>query len=407
MSGVIIIGSGHAGCNTAINLRRSGYEDNIIIFSIENELPYHRPPLSKKFFKGDISFEGILIKNESFYSDNNIQFKANSEIVEVNAKEKYLRTCSGDQYEFSCLVFATGSSSRVFSESVFPDIDIYYLRNIADVNNINILLKESKKPLLIGGGYIGLELAASMTEMGMPVSIIEQEERLLKRVTAPVMSEFYKDLHESRGVQIFCNQSIKTINKLDNEYEVLTSDGNSIKTDFIIAGIGAIPNDELAQEAGIKCKNGILVDQYCRTNIPYIFAAGDCANAFNDLYGFSMRVESVPSANAHAKVVTSSILGNEITNRELPWFWSDQYELKLQMAGLSEGYDEIHIHGKIEENAFMACYGKEGSLIAVDSVNMPKNFNNYKKALANSMGLSMDLIKDPKFDPSSIFSASY
>ena len=143
MSGVIIIGSGHAGTNTAINLRRSGYEDNIIIFSIENELPYHRPPLSKKFFKGDISLEGILIKNESFYSDNNIQLKTNSEIVEVNAKEKYLRTCSGDQYEFSCLVFATGSSSRVFSESVFPDIDIYYLRNIADVNNINILLKES------------------------------------------------------------------------------------------------------------------------------------------------------------------------------------------------------------------------------------------------------------------------
>lgn len=407
MSGVIIIGSGHAGCSTAINLRRSGYEDAIIIFSIENELPYHRPPLSKKFFKGDLALEDILIKSESFYSDNNIQVKTNTEVKEVDVIERYLKTCSGEKYEFSYLVFATGASSRVFPDNAYPDVDISYLRNITDVNHINNLLQDSKKPLLIGGGYIGLELAASMTEIGMSVSIIEQEERLLKRVTAPVMSEFYKDLHESRGVQIFCNQSIKTISKFDHGYEVLTSDDNTIKTDFIIAGIGAIPNDELAQKAGIKCKNGILVDQYCRTNIPYVFAAGDCANAFNELYGFSMRVESVPSANAHAKVVNSSILGNEVTNRELPWFWSDQYEFKLQMAGLSQGYDEIYLHGKITEDSFMICYGKEGSLIAVDSVNMPKNFNNYKKALANGMRLSMDLIKDPSFDPSSIFSASY
>tara|TARA_B000000475_G_scaffold44488_1_gene33445 strand:+ start:546 stop:1769 length:1224 start_codon:yes stop_codon:yes gene_type:complete len=407
MSGVIIIGSGHAGCSTAINLRRSGYEDTIMIFSIENELPYHRPPLSKKFFKGDLALEDILIKSEAFYSDNNIQVKTNTEVKEVDVIERYLKTCSGEKYEFSYLVFATGASSRVFLDNAYPDVDISYLRNITDVNHINNLLQDSKKPLLIGGGYIGLELAASMTEMGMSVSIIEQEERLLKRVTAPVMSEFYKDLHESRGVQIFCNQSIKNINKFDHGYEVLTSDDNTIKTDFIIAGIGAIPNDDLAQKAGIKCKNGILVDQYCRTNIPYVFAAGDCANAYNELYGFSMRVESVPSANAHAKVVNSSILGNEVTNRELPWFWSDQYEFKLQMAGLSQGYDEIYLHGKITEDSFMICYGKEGSLIAVDSVNMPKNFNNYKKALANGMRLSMDLIKDPSFDPSSIFSASY
>ena len=407
MSGVLIIGSGHAGCSTAINLRRSGYEDKITMFSIEDEYPYHRPPLSKKFFKGDSLKKDILIKSESFYSDNNIDLKTNTEITQVNIKEKYITTYTGDRYEFSCLVFATGSSSRVFPATTYPGVDIYYLRNIADVNCINNLLKNSKKPLLIGGGYIGLELAASMQEMGLSVSIIEQEDRLLKRVTAPVMSKFYKDLHESRGVKIFCDHSIETINKIDHKYEVLTNNGISISADLIIAGIGAIPNSKLAEDSGIKCKNGIIVDQYCRTNVPYVFAAGDCANAFNDLYGYAMRVESVPSANAHAKVIASSIIGNEVTNRELPWFWSDQYEFKLQMAGLSDEYDEIYIHGKIEDNSFMACYGKEGSLIAVDSVNMPKIFNNYKKALANSMRLSMDLVKDPNFDPSSIFSASY
>ena len=246
-----------------------------------------------------------------------------------------------------------------------------------------------------------------MQEMGKIVSLIETEERLLKRVTAPVMSDFYKNLHESRGIRIFCNQSIESIKNTKNGYEVITSGGSKIYADTLIAGIGAIPNDELAIDAGIKCKNGILVDKYCRTNIPNIFAAGDCANGFNDLLGYTIRLESVPNANAQAKVVSSSIMGNDEINKELPWFWSDQYDLKLQMAGLSNGYDDIYIHGTIEEYTFIVCYGKDGNLIAVDSVNMPKVFNNYKKALSNRMMLSMDLVKDPNFDPSSIFSASY
>ena len=408
MSGIVIIGAGHAGCNTAVNLRRSGFKDDITIFTSEDNLPYHRPPLSKKFFKGDVSLKDIFIKKKTFYDDNNIQIKTSTEIVHVDAKAKYVETNNGDQYEFSCLVFATGSSSRRFPDNLYPGVDIYYLRDIADVNRIKKSLKHAKKPLLIGGGYIGLELAASMQEMGLSVSIIELEDRLLKRVTAPVMSNFYKNLHESRGVKIFCNQKIESINiSNDKEYNLITTDDENISTDLIIAGIGAIANDALAKDAGIKCKNGILVDQYCRTNIPYIFAAGDCANSFNELTGNSLRIESVPSANAHAKVIASSITGNELVNRELPWFWSDQYEYKLQMAGLSDGYDDIYIHGKIEDNSFIVCYGKAGSLIAIDSVNMPKIYNNYKKALSNSMKIAMDLVKDPNFDPSSIFSASY
>jgi 3-phenylpropionate/trans-cinnamate dioxygenase ferredoxin reductase subunit len=408
MKGVVIIGSGHAGCNTAINLRRAGFSESIKIFSKENYYPYHRPPLSKKFFKGDLTEENILLKNTTFYEDNNIEIHLNTFISEVDIKNNFIRTTSGDDYEFSYLVFATGTSSRVFADNMFPGIDIFYLRNIDDVKRIQTALTDNSKPLLIGGGYIGLELAASMQEMGHTVSIIELEDRLLKRVTAPIMSTFFQDLHESKGVNVLCNQSIQSI-KVDKKgnYLVTTDNGTIIDTNILIAGIGAIPNDDLAQNAGIKCKNGILIDEYCRTNVPHVFAAGDCANGFNNLLGYSIRLESVPNANAQAKVVASSIIGNEDLNRELPWFWSDQYDLKLQMAGLSNGYDDVYIQGKIEDNAFIVCYGKKGNLIAVDSVNMPKIFNNYKKALSNGMRLSMELVSDSNFDPASLFSASY
>ena len=407
MSEVLIIGSGHAGCNTALNLRRAGFTGKIKIFSHDSFLPYHRPPLSKKFFKNEVSEDNILLKNESFYKDNQIEVILNTFVIKINPEKNFIQTSSGEKHQFTHLVLATGTSSRVFKEHEFTGIDIHYLRNIDDVKKIQQSLNDSEKPLLIGGGYIGLELAASMQEMGKIVSLIETEERLLKRVTAPVMSDFYKNLHESRGIRIFCNQSIESIKNTKNGYEVITSEGSKIYADTLIAGIGAIPNDELAIDAGIKCKNGILVDKYCRTNIPNIFAAGDCANGFNDLLGYTIRLESVPNANAQAKVVSSSIMGNDDINKELPWFWSDQYDLKLQMAGLSNGYDDIYIHGTIEEYTFIVCYGKDGNLIAVDSVNMPKVFNNYKKALSNRMMLSMDLVKDPNFDPSSIFSASY
>ena len=407
MSEVLIIGSGHAGCNTALNLRRAGFTGKIKIFSHDSFFPYHRPPLSKKFFKNKVSEDNILLKNESFYKDNQIEVILNTFVIKINPEKNFIQTSSGEKHQFTHLVLATGTSSRVFKEHEFTGIDIHYLRNIDDVKKIQQSLNDSEKPLLIGGGYIGLELAASMQEMGKIVSLIETEERLLKRVTAPVMSDFYKNLHESRGIRIFCNQSIESIKNTKNGYEVITSEGSKIYADTLIAGIGAIPNDELAIDAGIKCKNGILVDKYCRTNIPNIFAAGDCANGFNDLLGYTIRLESVPNANAQAKVVSSSIMGNDEINKELPWFWSDQYDLKLQMAGLSNGYDDIYIHGTIEEYTFIVCYGKDGNLIAVDSVNMPKVFNNYKKALSNRMTLSMDLVKDPNFDPSSIFSASY
>jgi 3-phenylpropionate/trans-cinnamate dioxygenase ferredoxin reductase subunit len=285
--------------------------------------------------------------------------------------------------------------------------NLFYLRKISDVLEIHYQLESAKDIVLIGGGYIGLEVASAMTELGLNVTILEAEERILKRVTSPELSSFYQTVHEAKGVQIICNARVRgliaenhTINSVELE------SGEKILADAVLAGIGAIPNTELAEQIGLDCSNGITTDQYCRTSNPHILAAGDCANSFNALLNQTIRLESVPNALSHAKVVSSSIIGNELYNKELPWFWSDQYDLKLQMAGLSSGFDECVIIGDIDAAEFIACYGKNGHLIAVDSVNQSKQFMLFKRALSNGFMLEMSLLKNKDFQPESIFSGS-
>jgi 3-phenylpropionate/trans-cinnamate dioxygenase ferredoxin reductase subunit len=285
--------------------------------------------------------------------------------------------------------------------------NLFYLRQITDVLSIQKLIGSSKNIVLIGGGYIGLEVASAMIELGLNVTILEAEERVLQRVTSPDVSKFYNDFHTKKGVEIICNARVSSLNaenKLINA--VSLESGQSISADMVLVGIGAIPNIQLADSIGIECDNGIKTDQYCRTSIPHILAVGDCTSSFNALFNREFRLESVPNALAQSKVASSSIVGDDLFNNEMPWFWSDQYDLKLQMAGLSSGYDECHIIGDIDSAEFVACYGKEGHLIAVDSVNQSKQFMLFKKALGNGFKLEMSLIKDKNFQPESIFSGS-
>ena len=285
--------------------------------------------------------------------------------------------------------------------------NLFYLRQITDVLSIHESIGSAKNIVLIGGGYIGLEVASAMIELGLNVTILEAEERILQRVTSPEVSKFYNDFHSKKGVEIICNAKITSLNaenKMINA--VILDSGESIPADIVLAGIGAIPNTQLADSIGLDCSNGIKTDQYCRTSIPNILAVGDCTSSLNALYNQELRLESVPNALAQSKVASSSIVGNELFNNEMPWFWSDQYDLKLQMAGLSSSYDECHIIGDIDSAEFIACYGKNGYLIAVDSVNQSKQFMLFKKALGNGFQLEMSLIKDKNFQPESIFSGS-
>jgi 3-phenylpropionate/trans-cinnamate dioxygenase ferredoxin reductase subunit len=324
--------------------------------------------------------------------------------VDTSAKE-----ISSDHMKFSFdyLVFATGASPRLLSMPNADAKNLFYLRKISDVIDIHAELESAKNIVLIGGGYIGLEVASAMVDLGLKVTIIEAEDRILKRVTSPELSTFYQSTHEAKGVKIICNAKVNGLlaeNHIINSIEL--ESGEKIPADAVLAGIGAIPNTQLAEQAGLDCNNGITTDQYCRTSNPYVLAAGDCTNSFNALLNQSIRLESVPNALSQAKVVSSSIIGNELYNKELPWFWSDQYDLKLQMAGLSSGFDESVILGNIDAAEFIVCYGKDGHLIAVDSVNQSKQFMLFKRALSNGFMLEMSLIKNKDFQPESIFSGS-
>jgi len=406
MSKVVIIGGGHAGANVAFSLRKDGFEGEIDILSNEEFLPYHRPPLSKDFLKKNIEIEKLFFKPESFYAEHNISFHPNLLIDSVDTSAKEI---SSDHMKFSFdyLVFTTGASPRLLSMPNADAKNLFYLRKISDVIDIHAELESAKNIVLIGGGYIGLEVASAMVDLGLKVTIIEAEDRILKRVTSPELSTFYQSTHEAKGVKIICNAKVNGLlaeNHIINSIEL--ESGEKIPADAVLAGIGAIPNTQLAEQAGLDCNNGITTDQYCRTSNPYVLAAGDCTNSFNALLNQSIRLESVPNALSQAKVVSSSIIGNELYNKELPWFWSDQYDLKLQMAGLSSGFDESVILGNIDAAEFIVCYGKDGHLIAVDSVNQSKQFMLFKRALSNGFKLEMSLIKNKDFQPESIFSGS-
>ena len=406
MTKVLIVGGGHAGANTAFALRKDGFDGEIIIISDEGYLPYHRPPLSKDFLKQNLAIENLGFKSADFYEEQKISINLNTQIDSIDLTSNHAIT-EDASFNFDYLVFATGAAPRLLPMENADSKNLFYLRQITDVLSIHQQITPHKEIVLIGGGYIGLEVASAMIELGLKVTILEAEERILQRVTSPEVSQFYNDYHSKKGVRIICNAKVTNLNA-ENQMinSVSLESGESLAADIVLVGIGAIPNTQLAASIGLECDNGIKTDQYCRTSIPNILAVGDCTSSFNSLYNKEFRLESVPNALAQSKVASSSILGNELFNNEMPWFWSDQYDLKLQMAGLSSGYDECHIIGDTDSAEFIACYGKEGYLIALDSVNQSRQFMLFKKALGNGFKLEMSLIKDKNFQPESIFSGS-
>ena len=406
MTKVLIVGGGHAGANTAFALRKDGFDGEIIIISDEGYLPYHRPPLSKDFLKQNLAIEKMSFKSADFYEEQKISINLDTQINSIDLTSNHAIT-EDASFNFDYLVFATGASPRLLPMENADSKNLFYLRQITDVLSMHQQITPHKEIVLIGGGYIGLEVASAMIELGLKVTILEAEERILQRVTSPEVSQFYNDYHSKKGVRIICNAKVTNLNA-ENQMinSVSLESGETLAADIVLVGIGAIPNTQLAASIGLECENGIKTDQYCRTSIPNILAVGDCTSSFNCLYNKEFRLESVPNALAQSKVASSSILGNELFNNEMPWFWSDQYDLKLQMAGLSSGYDECHIIGDTDSAEFIACYGKEGYLIALDSVNQSKQFMLFKKALGNGFKLEMSLIKDKNFQPESIFSGS-
>jgi 3-phenylpropionate/trans-cinnamate dioxygenase ferredoxin reductase subunit len=379
---VVIIGAGEAGGQTAIALRQGGFAGRIVVIGDERYVPYERPPLSKAFLAGEAELERMYMRGPEFYPQNRIELRLATRVAAIDRAAKQAVLADGTRVAYDKLVIATGGRARKLSCPGAELPGVHDLRTIDDVLGYRDRLTAGARLVIVGGGYIGLEVAAVAIKRGCAVTVIEALPRVLSRVVAPEMSEFYAAVHRAAGVRIHTATSVSAFAGTGAVERVVCTDGQSFPADLVIVGIGIVPNVELAQAAGLPCDNGIVVDEVARTADPDIYAVGDCTNHPNALLGRRLRLESVPNALAQGKTAALHILGRPERYAEVPWFWSDQYDLKLQMTGLAEPGDSVVIRGSMAECKFSACYLRQGVFVACHAVNMAKDFLQSKKLIA-------------------------
>jgi 3-phenylpropionate/trans-cinnamate dioxygenase ferredoxin reductase subunit len=379
---VVIVGAGHAAGQTAASLRQKGFSGRIIMIGDEDWVPYQRPPLSKAYLAGELETERLFFKPEKFWPEHDIETMLGVHVDAIDAAVKTLTLSNGHSVQYDKLVLATGSRARELPIPGNKLHGVHYLRNIDDVEKIQPAFKEGARLVIVGGGYIGLEVAAVGRKKGLDVTVLETENRVMNRVVATEISDFFQQMHTHEGVKLELGRRVKEIQGDDKVTSVKCADGFSVATDICIIGIGIIPNTEVAAAAGIKCSNGIVVDEYCQSSDPDIFAAGDCTRHPNPILGRHLRLESVHNAIEQGKTVAASIVGTPVAYAQVPWFWSDQYNVKLQIVGITEGYDQFVIRGKPDERSFAAFYLQNGKLLAVDAINSPREFMLGKKLVA-------------------------
>lgn len=391
--GVVIIGAGHAGSQAAASLRQEGYAGPITIFSDEADIPYHKPPLSKGFLKTP-EMKSQLLRAAGVYADNGIELRLDTPVTEIDAGGQRVIVRCGSPIRFAHLVLATGARARRLAITGADLQGVFYLRSIADARALRDAIPSAGSAAVIGGGFIGLETAASLASIGKHVTVIEAADRLLGRAVAPIVSDHVANFHRSLGVRLLTGASVKLIEGDTNVSAIVTTGGERIDTDIVIIGIGAEPNVELARQAGVACNDGIVVDSCFQTSLPGIHAIGDCAAYDHWQAGRRIRIESVQNATDHARHVARSILGRHDGYREVPWFWSDQGNMKLQMAGLAAGADRQIVSGSPEANAFSVYHFLGDRLLAVDSINRPADHMLGRKMLAKGFSPSEKLIAD-------------
>ena len=391
---VVIAGAGHAAGQLVASLKQLKFAGQIVLVGDEAHLPYQRPPLSKKFLSGDLHAERLYVKPPAFYDDPQIELRLETSITKINRESKTLGTDSGDDIPYDKLVLALGSRVRRLSIEG-ADLDgVHYLRSIADVGGIRAELQNKKHVVIVGAGYIGLEVAAVTRQLGLDVTVVEMADRVMGRVVSPEISDFYQIEHASHGVKLRLSTGITAFRGEGRLQAVETADGELIPADFVVVGVGILPNTEIAIDAGLDVEDGIVVDDRCQTSDPNIYAVGDCTRHPNEIYDRQLRLESVHNALEQAKTAISNICGNETHYSQVPWFWSDQYDLKLQIAGLSAGYDDVVIRGNPADRSFACLYLKDKKLIATDAVNSPKEFVQSKALIASRIELDRKQLAD-------------
>lgn len=392
---IVIAGAGHAAGQVVASLRQKKFGGQLVLIGDEPYLPYQRPPLSKKYLAGELDPARLLVKPASFYDDEGIQSLLSTRVVELSASAKQLHTKGGESINYDKLILALGSRARTIPLPGANLPGVHYLRGIDDVDRIRQELAPGRRLVIIGAGYIGLEVAAVCTAIGLQVSVVEMADRVMSRVVSPPVSVFFQQLHEDRGVSFRLSAKPTALTGGARVEAVDFDNGDTLPADLVLIAAGIIPNVELAEAAGLDVDNGIVVDERCQTSDPHVYAIGDCSSHPNSIYGRRLRLESVHNALEQAKTAVNNICGIDDRYSQVPWFWSDQFEIKLQIAGLSEGYDDVVIRGEQTALKFACFYLRDRKLIAVDAINSPKEFMQSKKLIAARTAVDPALLADP------------
>jgi 3-phenylpropionate/trans-cinnamate dioxygenase ferredoxin reductase subunit len=387
-----------AAAQAVQSLRQQNFAGAITLLTEEPYPPYQRPPLSKKYLAGEMPRERLLLRPASFYAEKGVTLEQNSRVAELDLPARRVRLHDGRTLDYDRLLLATGSRVRRLDVPGIALGGVHYLRTIADVDAITVSLTPGARVLLVGAGYIGLEVAAVVRQRGFDVTVLEAADRVMARTVSPEVSAFYDVCHRAAGVKIHYGATVHALQGVERITAVETTGGQTFPCDVVIIGIGIVPNVELAAAAGLACDNGIVVDEFARTADPNVVAAGDCTNHLHPLLGRRVRLESVPNAIHQAKVAAATLLGAPVAYSEVPWFWSDQYDLKLQIVGLSTGYDEVVLRGDPATRSFAAFYLGGGQLLAVDAINSPREFVAGKKLVAARAKVPAAQLGDPSTD---------
>ena len=390
-----IVGASHAGTQLALSLRQGGWAGRIVLAGDEPVKPYQRPPLSKDVLSGAKSMEQIPIRPDAVLEKAGIEFMLGHRVESIDRGRKILYMDDGGTQAYDKLALTLGAYPSTIPLTGTDKYGVHYLRKLADVEQIRPFVGEGKSAVIIGGGYIGLEAGAVLRQAGMTVTVLEALPRVLQRVTAPVVSTFYQRLHDEEGLWVVTGALVTSIEGEDQVERVHCADGSEIDADLVIIAVGVLPNTELAARAGLEVEDGILVDEFARTSDPDIVAAGDCTRHFNPIYQRRVRLESIQNAMDQAKTAAATLNGDPQPYHALPWFWSEQYDVKLQIAGLSQGYDNVVLRGDPDTGRSFAVFYFEGDrLLAVDAINRPGEFMLGKKLLLAGARVDKEKLAD-------------
>jgi 3-phenylpropionate/trans-cinnamate dioxygenase ferredoxin reductase subunit len=395
ISTILIIGGGQAGAQAIDTLRREGYDGRIVLVGEEAVLPYQRPPLSKKFLSGELLPERLPFRHQAFYDEHRIELKLGVRAERLDPAARRVALSNGEDVVYDRLLLCLGAVSRLLT---CPGADlpgVHYLRAIADVPGIQAGLKPGARVVIVGGGYIGLETAATARKLGCSVTVLEMADRVMNRVVASNVSEYFAHEHRSHGIKLICNARVVRLEGGARIERVVCADGGSHEADLLVVGVGALANSGLAAAAGLACENGILVDEYCHTSEAGIFAAGDCTYHPSPRFEMRVRLESVDNAFEQAKAAAINMLDRPFVHDRVPWFWSDQFDNKLLIVGLSQGHDQQVTRGDPATRSFTVCYLKGGELQAVEAINNPKDYMSARKLIAERARPDLDKLADP------------